>query len=53
MLVSPSQAPSRPNTTYLLLQIQGNNSSFLGIMNFYDLALAQSIAKLIATLQNC
>ena len=35
MLDSPSQAPSLPNITYLLLQTKGNNSSFLRIMNFY------------------
>ena len=36
ILVAPSQAPSRTNTTYLLLQTKGNNSSFLGIMNLIN-----------------
>ena len=51
ILVAPSQAPSRTNTTYLLLQTKGNNSSFLGIMNFYSATTLKVIAKLIDALQ--
>ena len=32
ILVAPSQAPSRPTITYLLLQAKGNNSSYFGII---------------------
>ena len=52
MLVAPSQAPSRPNITYLLPQTKGNNSLFLGIMNFTFVSMSQVYCYDILILQN-